>query len=50
MKTLVVYFSFEGNTKLVAEKISETIKGLTYGFAIKAFRNILNKSVGEKLI
>lgn len=27
MKALVVYFSFEGNTKLVAEKISETIKG-----------------------
>lgn len=25
MKALVVYFSFEGNTKLVAKKISETI-------------------------
>lgn len=25
MKTLVVYFSFEGNTKLIAEKIAETL-------------------------
>jgi flavodoxin len=45
MRTLVVYFSFEGNTRLIAQKIAETISADT--IELKTSKQYPKKGLGK---